>query len=48
MDLMAVAKDIIGMNYDTLEALTLLVISYLIILLPLAIIFKILEKRLQA
>lgn len=46
-DLMYVAKDLIGMYYNTTEALTLLVISYLIILLPISIIFTIVERRVR-
>ena len=44
-DLMFVAKDIIGMDYKTNEALFMLVISYLIILLPVSILTSYLEKR---
>ncbi|MDS0527289.1 amino acid ABC transporter permease [Clostridium sp. SHJSY1] len=44
-DLMFLAKDIIGMDYKTTEALFMLVISYLIILLPVSILTSYLEKR---
>lgn len=44
-DLMFVAKDIIGMDYKTTEALFMLVVSYLIILLPISILTYYLEKR---
>lgn len=44
-DLMFVAKDIIGMNYKTIEALFMLVIAYLIILLPVSLLTSYLEKR---
>lgn len=44
-DLMFVAKDIIGMDYKTNEALFLLVVFYLIILLPISILTSYLEKR---
>ncbi|MDO4913085.1 MAG: amino acid ABC transporter permease [Bifidobacteriaceae bacterium] len=44
-DVMYVTKDIIGMNYDTYEALFLLVVTYLIILLPISIIGTVLERR---
>lgn len=46
-DLMYVAKDLIGLYYDTDEALFLLVVSYLILLLPISIIFTIVERRLK-
>lgn len=44
-DLMFVAKDIIGMDYKTIEALFMLVIAYLIILLPMSLFISYLEKR---
>ncbi|MGG7176165.1 amino acid ABC transporter permease [Clostridium paraputrificum] len=44
-DLMFLAKDIIGMEYKTTEALFLLVVSYLIILLPVSLLISYLEKR---
>lgn len=44
-DLMFVTSNIIGNYYKTNEALFLLVTSYLIILLPISIIFSLLEKR---
>lgn len=47
VDLMYVAKDLIGLYYETDEALLLLVISYLIILLPISIIFSFIERRLR-
>ena len=46
-DLMYVAKDLIGMYYKTDEALTMLVVAYLIILLPLSAIGSLLERRLR-
>ncbi|MDR0880580.1 MAG: amino acid ABC transporter permease [Clostridioides sp.] len=46
-DLMYIAKDLIGLYYDTNEALFLLVISYLVILLPLSIIVTIVERKLR-
>ena len=46
-DLMYVAKDLIGMYYKTDEALTMLVCAYLVILLPISILFTLLEKRLR-
>jgi polar amino acid transport system permease protein len=44
-DLMYVAKDLIGMYYKTNESLLMLVASYLIVLLPISIIMRIVEKR---
>lgn len=46
-DLMYVAKDLIGLYYNTDEALLLLVIAYLILLLPISIIAAVLERRLR-
>ena len=46
-DLMYVAKDLIGLYYKTEEALFLLVISYLIILLPISIVFTLIERKLR-
>lgn len=46
-DLMYVAKDLIGLYFKTDEALLLLVIAYLIILLPISVIFTIIERRLR-
>ena len=47
MDLMFTAKDLIGMYAKTLECLTLLVIFYLIMLLPVSILGSVLERRLR-
>lgn len=47
MDLMFTAKDLIGLYYKTAECLTLLVIFYLIILLPVSVLGSILERRLR-
>lgn len=47
MDLMFTAKDLIGMYAKTIECLTLLVIFYLIMLLPVSILGSILERRLR-
>ena len=44
-DLMFVAKDLIGMYYKTNEALFMLVVAYLIILLPISVIFSVLERK---
>lgn len=46
-DLMYVAKDLIGMYYNTGEALMMLVIAYLALILPISVIFTILERRLR-
>lgn len=46
-DLMYVTKDIIGMQYDTTEALFMLVIAYVIILVPISLIGSWLERRLD-
>ncbi len=45
MDLMFTAKDLIGLYYDTTEALVLLVIFYIIMLLPVSILGSFIEKR---
>lgn len=47
MDLMFTAKDLIGMYARTIECLTLLVIFYLIMLLPVSILGSWLERRLR-
>lgn len=47
MDLMFTAKDLIGLYYKTSECLTLLVIFYLIILLPVSIVGSLVERRLR-
>lgn len=46
-DLMYVAKDLIGLYYNTDEALFMLVVAYLIILLPISIAASLLERRLR-
>ena len=46
-DLMFVAKDLIGMYYKTTEALFMLVMAYLIILLPLSLIFTLIERKVR-
>jgi len=46
-DLMYVAKDLIGLYYQTNEALLMLVIAYLIILLPISIVFSFIERKLR-
>ena len=47
MDLMFTAKDLIGMYAKTIECLTLLVIFYLVMLLPVSIFGSLLERRLR-
>lgn len=46
-DLMYVTKDLIGLYYETDEALIMLVVFYLIILLPISILATLLERRLR-
>ena len=47
MDLMFTAKDLIGLHYNTVEALFLLVVFYLIILLPVSVLGSFVERRLR-
>jgi polar amino acid transport system permease protein len=47
MDLMFTAKDLIGMYAKTIECLTLLVVFYLIMLLPVSLLGSVLERRLR-
>ena len=46
-DLMYVANDLIGLYYETDETLTMLVMFYLIILLPISILASFIERRLR-
>ena len=46
-DLMFVAKDLIGLYYKTEESLLLLVAAYFIILLPISVLSRIIERRLK-
>lgn len=46
-DLMFVAKDLIGLYYKTDEALLMLVVAYMIILLPISLVFTLLERKLR-
>ena len=46
-DLMYVAKDLIGLYYETDIALLMLVIAYLLMLLPISLLFSWLERRLR-
>ncbi|MBR1855499.1 MAG: amino acid ABC transporter permease [Oribacterium sp.] len=45
MDLMFTAKDLIGLYYDTTEALFLLVVFYVIMLLPVSFLGNLIEKK---
>ena len=45
MDLMFTAKDLIGLYYDTTEALFLLVVFYVIMLLPVSFLGNYIEKK---
>lgn len=47
MDLMFTAKDLIGMYAKTIECLTLLVVFYLIMLLPVSVLGSVIERRLR-
>ncbi|MCR8644283.1 amino acid ABC transporter permease [Paenibacillus sp. N1-5-1-14] len=47
MDLMNVAKDLIGMHYRTTESLLLLVIAYLILVLPLSLVLTWVERKVR-
>jgi polar amino acid transport system permease protein len=47
MDLMFTAKDLIGMYAKTIECLTLLVVFYLLMLLPVSILGRFAERRLR-
>lgn len=46
-DLMYVTKDLIGLYYETNEALVMLVLFYLILLLPVSIAAGLMERRLK-
>ena len=47
MDLMFVTKDLMGLYYKTTECLTMLVLFYLVILLPVSIAGSAIERRLR-
>lgn len=47
MDLMFTAKDLIGLYYTTTESLSLLVLFYLLILLPISVLGSVLERRVR-
>ncbi|MCI5633375.1 MAG: amino acid ABC transporter permease, partial [Helicobacter sp.] len=44
-DVLYVTKDLIGSYYKTSETLLLLVLCYLVVLLPLSILFSLLERH---
>jgi polar amino acid transport system permease protein len=46
-DLMYVAKDLIGNDYNTTEALFMLVVFYLLILLPISLLASLAERRIR-
>ena len=46
-DLMYVAKDLIGNDYNTSEALLMLVVFYLLILLPVSLLASYAERRIR-
>jgi polar amino acid transport system permease protein len=46
-DLMSVTKELIGMYYNTIESLLLLVICYLLLLLPASFLFTFIERKLR-
>lgn len=46
-DLVFVAKDLIGLNYYTSEALFMLVVSYLVLLLPISYIIYLIERKVR-
>ena len=47
MDLMFTAKDLIGLYYNTTEALFLLVVFYAVMLLPVSMLGSLLEKKVR-
>ena len=47
MDLMFTAKDLIGLYFRTVECLTLLVVFYLVLLLPVSILGSLVERRVR-
>ncbi len=47
MDLMFTAKDLIGLYYNTTEALFLLVVFYIVMLLPVSIVGNVIEKKVR-
>jgi len=47
MDLMFTAKDLIGLYYNTTECLVMLVVFYIVMLLPVSLLGKYLEKKIR-
>ncbi len=47
MDLMFTAKDLIGLYYNTTEALVLLVLFYAVMLLPVSFAGSLIEKKVR-
>lgn len=47
MDLTNLTKDLIGMYYTTFEALTMLVVIYLIMILPLSFVLSLIERKVR-
>ncbi len=47
LDIMNVAKDLIGMYYKTAESLILLVLAYLVLLLPLSMLLTWVERKVR-
>jgi polar amino acid transport system permease protein len=47
MDLTNLTKDLIGMYYTTFEALTMLVVVYLIMILPLSFVLSLIERKVR-
>ena len=47
MDLMFTAKDLIGLHYNTTECLFLLVAFYIVMLLPVSLLGRLLEKKVR-
>ena len=47
MDLMFTAKDLIGLYYNTTEALFMLVIFYVVMLLPVSVLGSLAEKKVR-
>ncbi len=47
MDLTNLTKDLIGMYYRTFEALTMLVVIYLIMILPLSFVLSLVERKVR-
>lgn len=47
MDLMNVAKDLIGIHYKTAESLLLLVLAYFVLVLPLSLLLTWVERKVR-